>query len=319
MLPAILLLTGAAGVANAYTIVAGDTFMFKNIDPIVMPGEYKSHMHTFMGSDAVTINTTTSAELRKGCTSAQSLNDQSVYWTPTLYYTGAGSDYTPLAPYRFSAYYENIAEAEIAIPEDYKVVVGNAAGTTQADVDAAGTTASWFCEGDSAPASKEAAAFPTTTCSTHLQHIVRFHDCVNPTNISEHSYSGRQNLPNTNRCPTGQSRIPQLRFSIRYDLRKTISSGWSGAPPLTLACGSSFCAHGDFINGWDKTALTNMLNATSKTEYMYINGSLQTGSGGDPTCGPTDADPNNGTNDYLKSVAMMAAKKMVKRAMSFFA
>lgn len=78
MLSTILVL-GAAGVANAYTVVAMQSFMFKNIDPIVLPGQYKSHMHTFMGSDAVTKDTTTSAELRAGCTTAENMNDQSVY------------------------------------------------------------------------------------------------------------------------------------------------------------------------------------------------------------------------------------------------
>lgn len=54
--------------------------MNKNIDSIVFPGQYnKSHMHSFFGSDAVTINTTTSAELQQGCSSTGNPNDLSVY------------------------------------------------------------------------------------------------------------------------------------------------------------------------------------------------------------------------------------------------
>lgn len=56
-----------AGVAQAYTIVDSGFLMRKNIDPIVVPGQYNSHMHSFFGSDAVTANTTTSEELRQGC------------------------------------------------------------------------------------------------------------------------------------------------------------------------------------------------------------------------------------------------------------
>lgn len=220
---------------------------------------------------------------------------------------------------RFSAYYENIADAEIAIPENFKLVVGNYAATSQSEVvNYTGTTSNinWFCEGDDAPADKLAGAFPTTTCSTHLQHLVYFHDCVNPSNISESTYSSTNYLPNTNRCPTGYSRMPRLRFSIRYDLRDTISDGWSGEPPLALACGASYCAHGDFINGWDTEALTNMLEATSKTEYLYVGGSLQTGEGADPTCTATDADPDHGTSDYTTAVEMMSMKK--RRAFEWF-
>ncbi|KAH8881028.1 hypothetical protein GQ53DRAFT_832724 [Thozetella sp. PMI_491] len=291
-------LMGAAAV-DAYTVVAMKSFMYKNIDPVVLPGTYKSHMHTFMGSDKVTKDTSTSAELREGCTTAENPNDLSVYWVPTLYYTG-GSEYQPIAPMRFSAYYENIGDAEMAIPENYMLVVGNSSGTTQADVDATASGAQWFCEGDDAPADKEAAAFPTTTCSTHLQHLLYFHDCINPDDVTEHSYSGRANAANANRCPTGHKRIPQLRFSIRYDLRKVISAGWSGQPPLALASGNSFSAHGDFINGWDTDALENMLLASEKREYAYVNGSRSAAS-----CTPTDADPGNGTSDYETSLTMM--------------
>lgn len=71
----------AARVTNAYTQVnIASPFMTKNIDPIVFPGEYdKSHLHSFFGSDAVTINTSTSAALQEGCTNAENPNDLSVY------------------------------------------------------------------------------------------------------------------------------------------------------------------------------------------------------------------------------------------------
>lgn len=239
--------------------------------------------------------------------------------TPTLYLTNGSADYTPIYPERFSAYYENIGDAEISIPENFKLLVGNAGAATQSQVTnytSDDPNVTWFCEGDDSPADKQPSAFPTTTCSTHLQHLVYFHDCVNPSNISESSYSS-SSYKTTNYCPTDQKRMPRLRFSVRYDLRKTISEGWSGAPPLALACGNSFCAHGDFINGWDDEALQNMLNATSKTEYLYAAGSLQTGSGSDPTCDATDSDPSHGTSDYLESVKMESMKR--RRAFSWAA
>jgi hypothetical protein len=75
-----LLWSAAFGAASAYTVTTSDRFMLKNIDPIVFPGQYdKSHMHSFFGSDAVTINTTTSAEVQAGCSSTQNPNDYSVY------------------------------------------------------------------------------------------------------------------------------------------------------------------------------------------------------------------------------------------------
>lgn len=95
-----------AGVAQAYTQVnVASPFMTKNIDPIVFPGQYdKSHLHSFFGSDAVTINTKTSAELQAGCTNAENPNDLSVYWVPTpLYTTDGGKTYKPIPLSRLSA------------------------------------------------------------------------------------------------------------------------------------------------------------------------------------------------------------------------
>ncbi|MBE3049345.1 DUF1996 domain-containing protein [Candidatus Bathyarchaeota archaeon] len=79
-----------AGFASAYTIVVLDQFMDKNIDPIVVPGQYSSHMHTFFGSDAVTANTTTSEELQAGCSTAENPNDFSIYCKSSLHSDIAG-------------------------------------------------------------------------------------------------------------------------------------------------------------------------------------------------------------------------------------
>jgi hypothetical protein len=108
-------------------------------------------------------------------------------------------------------------------------------------------------------------------------------------------------------------RIPQLRFSIRYDLRKLLPNGWSGTPPLELACGSSYCWHGDFINGWVPEAAVNMLKATDKREFMQVDGLLGGGKDGSK-CGlkyAHDQDPNHGTSDWATSVKMMSSKRSI--------
>ncbi|KAF9870462.1 hypothetical protein CkaCkLH20_12129 [Colletotrichum karsti] len=313
MLSAASLLLAGAGIANAYTIAVAEPFMRKNIDPVVIPGQYKSHMHTFFGSDAVTLNTNSSKELQAGCSTAENPNDYSSYWVPTLYVKD-DAGMTPVPFSRFSAYYVSIENAEVAIPQNYKTVAGNAAGKSQADVEElAGIQ--WFCEGDEGE-SKDAAAWPTKTCSTHLQTLLLFHDCVNEDTL-ESAYSGTQNWKDgfkpANRCPSGMKRMPQLRFSIRYDLRKVLPDGWNGAPPFELACGNSFCSHGDFINGWLPEAATNMLKANSKRDFAGVDGPDGKYNAGSK-CGASnakDADPNNGTSDYDESVKMMNAKRSI--------
>lgn len=44
----ITLLLATAGLAQAYTTVKVKSFMNKNIDSLVIPGQYKSHLHTFL-------------------------------------------------------------------------------------------------------------------------------------------------------------------------------------------------------------------------------------------------------------------------------
>jgi hypothetical protein len=78
-----------AGAAVAYTDIRFTRFMVKNIDPIVFPGAYRSHMHSFFGSDVVTKDLPTTKQLQSGCTTGQNPNDMSVYcelhWTLFLY------------------------------------------------------------------------------------------------------------------------------------------------------------------------------------------------------------------------------------------
>ncbi|KAJ5224843.1 uncharacterized protein N7469_008346 [Penicillium citrinum] len=288
--------------------------MFKNIDPIMLPGQYTSHMHSFFGSDAVNVNTTTSAELQKGCSTAENPNDFSAYWVPTLYLVQNGT-HTPIKPMRFSAYYEKLNEAEIAIPQDFRSVAGNASAQSQDGVEEkAGIE--WFCEGDSS-GDKDEAAFPTSTCSTHLQTLLLFHDCVNPETL-ESAYSqnpGYYSNYGDNWCPNDMKRIPQPRFSIRYDLRSLLPGGWEGQPPLELACGSSYCSHGDFINGWLPEAAENMLQDPSKYEFFAVDGPKGDYNAGS-LCGAEnakDSDPTHGTSDYAESVRMMKTSAAMKR------
>ncbi|KAE9578529.1 hypothetical protein CGCF415_v012533 [Colletotrichum fructicola] len=308
MSSSILFATGLlAGVAQAYTQVNVATpFMTKNIDPIVFPGQYdKSHLHSFFGSDAVTINTKTSAELQKGCTNAENPNDLSVYWIPTpLYTTDGGKTYEPMPVSRFSAYY-NLGEtpAEVAIPQNLQMVAGDATAMTESAMPA-DAQVSWACE-NGGGGSLDANGFPSSTCGTHLQQLLYFPQCVNVDTL-ETGYKTKRG----GSCPSGMKSMPQLRFSIRYDLRKVLPDGWSGTAPFKLACGPAWCSHGDFINGWTEEAATNMIATTNeKQKFSAVNGKLGNYNAG-ATCKATDADPSHGTSDYAESVKAMSKREV---------
>jgi hypothetical protein len=206
----------------------------------------------------------------------------------------------------FSTYYENIGSAQIPYPKDFFVVAGNATAKTQTDINERANGITWWCEnGPEDRQNRPRAALPRVTCSTHIQAILRFPDCVNTANIKEYTYAAS----NGGKCPANMKRVPQLRFSVRYDVRKLMPQGWNGPPPLKLACGEigeGYCFHGDFINGWFDDAAQNLMKATSGRQWMRIDGERGQGKAGS-TCKPKDADPENGTSDYHASIDMMKA------------
>jgi hypothetical protein len=224
-----------AGTAVALTDIEHKPFMRKNIDPIVFPGKYVSHMHSFYGSDAVTKDLPTTEQLQKGCPSGENPNDLSVYWAPTLYYVN-GDNYTEIYPSTFKTYYEQIHHAEIPFPKDLYMVAGNATATSQKDINEKTTMITWWCDGNGPEDrnSRPRAAFPRTTCSAHMQAILAFPDCVNPNKLTEYTYAASS--PG-GRCPAGMKRLPRLRFSVRYNTRAAVPQGWRGVPPFKLACG----------------------------------------------------------------------------------
>ncbi|KAF4554917.1 Hypothetical protein D9617_3g019860 [Elsinoe fawcettii] len=292
-----LLFSLAAGSAYGYTIVKLPQFMIKNIDPLVFPGEYRSHMHSFFGVDSVTINTHKSDQIMQGCTTANNLNDLSVYWVPTLY-TNIGGKYKEVPVY-FQAYYINIDKADIPIPKDFTAIAGNAKATSQAEgfKDA---NIRFICEdGPNKSGDEDRGAFPQKTCNGAMQSLLYFPDCVDTATLKSTYSRG-----NGGNCPSGYKRIPQLRFSARYDLKKAIPGGWNGPPPLEFACGSSYCWHGDFIMGWLPEAAQNMLKATSTSKHQTVTGPNDSKVRGKNFCNvgdAKDADPTHGTSDLAES------------------
>jgi hypothetical protein len=153
---------------------------------------------------------------------------------PTLYYVN-GDTYTEIYPATFKTYYENVDRAEIPFPPNLSMIAGNASAKSQSDVNENISAITWWCDtGADDRSTRPRAAFPRSTCGAHMQAILRFPDCVNPSDVSKYAYAAA----NGGKCPSGMKRMVSLRFSIRYDTRKAIPGGWNGIPPFKLACGA---------------------------------------------------------------------------------
>lgn len=120
------------------------------------------------------------------------------------------------------------------------MVAGSATATT-ADESPADAQVEWFCEDDDIDADEN--GFPSSTCSTHMQTLLYFPQCVNVDTLETEYKSSSYGT--TNYCPEGYNSMPQLRFSIRYDLRDVLPDGWSGTAPFKLASGNAYSSHGD--------------------------------------------------------------------------
>lgn len=155
----------------------------------------------------------------------------------------------------------------------------------------------WFCEGDE-DSGLDSNGFPTQTCSTHLQTLLYFPQCVN-TDTLEYAY--KEGRPGAYyECPSGMQAIPQLRFSIRYDLRDALPNGWSGEAPLKLASGNAWSSHGDFINGWTQEGGEALVQAASdKHDFQDL-----IGHGEMMSCEQTDAEPDMGVYTDAEATAV---------------
>ncbi|KAJ5880735.1 uncharacterized protein N7473_011788 [Penicillium subrubescens] len=110
--------------------------MRKNIDSIVLPGRYTSHVHSFFGNDAVNATTSTTEALLDGCATNSNPKDLSA---------NNGTALVPIEARYFKADYNKIDTAEIPFPTDFKVVAGNASATAAEQVDELWNM-TWWCE-----------------------------------------------------------------------------------------------------------------------------------------------------------------------------
>lgn len=104
--------------------------------------------------------------------------------------------------------------------------------------------------------------------------------------------------------------ISQLRFSIRYDLRKVLPNGWSGTAPFKLASGNAWSSHGDFINGWTDEANQSLLDSTKDKRTFFAVEGKRGGYKDYANCKTKDAEPTKGTSDFAESVRAMSKRSV---------
>ena len=217
-------------------------------DPIVHPGRPGySHEHDFFG------NTSTDAgsdleSLLEGDTTCQMKRDTAAYWAPQLLRAGQ-----PVTPSKSTAYYRAAPgvdpTAVEAFPAGLMIVAGDmtAGADSPQDPDLAG----WTC----GTSTTLVASPPACPPSAPLRAVITFPDCWDGRHVDSHDHRSHMANSSEGRCPrTHPVSVPQLTFAVSYPVTGT-------AGDLTLASGSTYGIHADFVNAWDQDALVNEIES----------------------------------------------------------
>ena len=240
-------------------------------------------MHTFFGSDAVSPTSSTSDQLRQGCTSCDNQLDKSLYWVPTLYYVTQNPEtWTPVEP-NLRAYYQGQWSNASLFPENYGITIGdpnatldNLNGTKKAGVN-------WYCWGNGSPTEvKDNWVFPKGPCPWMMNGDIAFASWV--------VYD-----PSINRyraCEDGDTdciSIPDIFFQVSYYMG---DYNFTDGARLELSTGGAETYHADMIMGWDKSALEQLSHNTTADLEIGSPDSLNIS----PACNSSQGHLSNITN-----------------------
>jgi hypothetical protein len=242
-------------------------------DPIVYPGQPgRSHEHDFFGNVSANAFSTPSS-LPSHTSTCNHAGDDSAYWAPVLYVGGK-----PVEPGQATIYYRRLTTGPVhPFPSGLEMVAGN----SHAVLPQPASVTSWQCEGlktraysaRAVPMEDQAlgpGGTPYCAAPTSLELLVNFPDCSNgkPTSANHKSQMA---YSVGGRCPASHPlAVPAISIVLRYP---QITSS-----DVFLASGGVNSGHADFMDGWSKAALsqvvTGCLNLTRVCGYPLEPGAL---------------------------------------------
>lgn len=217
-------------------------------DPIVYPGRPgASHMHDFFGNQSADAYSTYET-LLGASTLCGDQADTAGYWTPALYEDGVKID--PLGSFggktvREQFYYRKSGSAPVQeFPPNFRMIAGDANATSVYDL----SEIYWGCSDNST----EKLPLPPS-CSTGIITLhVGFPSCWNGWQLDSPNHKSHVAYPSSGVCPaTHPIRQPRLIQRLEYPVGTTTGN-------ITLASGSPYTAHADFLNAWHQGRLAQL-------------------------------------------------------------
>ncbi|MFM2310358.1 MAG: hypothetical protein RLY87_2480 [Chloroflexota bacterium] len=219
----------ALGQSFAITCTPTKTGTF---DPIVMPGHTgMSHLHQFFGNRGITQDSTASSLRRGGGTTCSDSNDASGYWVPALKRGTA-----TINPSAVQVVFKKTVTATIrAHPEGLVLIAGSSKATSAQATSIVG----WSC----GSATTRTSTPQVCTGTTPLVASIVFPTCWDGKNLDSSDHKSHVSYAVAGTCKAGTIPLVQIELRISYPRQSNVSG-------LTLASGSIYSMHADFMNGW---------------------------------------------------------------------
>ncbi|KAI8811222.1 WSC-domain-containing protein [Cladochytrium replicatum] len=266
---ALLALSADPASATFFRAGCAKSSVIERVDPIVMTnGGIAHHTHFVFGAG----NFDSTADFKKlrasSCSTCQIRPDLSAYWVPSLYYRTQDGLFLPVKGGGIATYYffpdpKNMR----AFPDGLRMIVGD---FTRRSISTPPTIAEkaieFACLDYSGQLKKPSTHnLPDYNCPSGLRMDIKFPGCWDGKNLDSPNHKSHMAFTDgdgTNgKCPsTHPVRVPTVFLETIWDVNQFKDMRWI-SQPFVLSNGDTtgFSAHADFLDGWDKTALTHAI------------------------------------------------------------
>ena len=238
----------------------------ERLDPLLSPGGISNHVHSVIGGNKFSAQTSYQALQESTCTTVPINNDLSAYWMPAMYFHNSSGFYRMREIYHKVYYFYGNGNNQLIkdieeFPEGFHMITGNAM-LREEDPSHKESGVHWACT-QSSGTSPSAIGFPKgfTSCpgrdgTQGLSAGIQFPDCwdgipFDPIDTMKHMAhaSGADGLDG---CPApyNKHRFPKVGLEYTVDTEPFKGSYSASDTPWTLAMGDNtgYGFHADFVS-----------------------------------------------------------------------
>lgn len=282
------LLAAAASVSpvSAFWRMTCGVIQTGRVDPIVSPGAVAGHAHKVSGASNFYFNETFASLAASQCTSCEIQADKSIYWTPQLYYQHGNGTFQEVPNGGHVVYYLGRGDQRANIepfPPGFKMLSGDSGARSNDTTTMTYNTSSvrgrlqsdrvsFACLDSTGPYPEQNYMW-RTDCDNGMRAQIQFQSCWDGRDYqADMSHVAYMSQIDNGVCPPTHPRIlPHLFFEVLYgvnDINKTPGGKFVFANGDT----TGFGFHGDFMNGWDATTLSDAVQQCVNNDN--INGQI---------------------------------------------